>query len=277
MRNFLFSIGLLLTFCTPKAQDINGIWKGRLTQEPGGCFPVYNIELQIQVTGTKITGVSYHYSDTSSFVKEDFEGVYNKETGEININEIKVITFQVPSDCVPCIKKYLLTFHKQNAEEQLRGTWNGITMGNSIACPPGTMVLNRVNKSEFKQEPKLPEILVTRKNELVKEIKVDTGNIRLDFYDNGIIDGDTISVYVNNMPVVSNKMLTAKPITVNVKVDLKRTVQEVIMVGENLGTIPPNTALMIVTAGNKRYQLNLSSDEKRNAMVRFIYEKPASQ
>jgi hypothetical protein len=46
------------------------------------------------------------------------------------------------------------------------------------------------------------------------------------------------------------------------------------MVGENLGSIPPNTALMIVTAGNKRYQLYLTSDNQKNAMVRFVYEKP---
>ena len=147
-------------------------------------------------------------------------------------------------------------------------------MSNKAICPPGTIVLNRTIESAFKQEPKLPPALVNRKAELVKEIKVDTGTIRLDFYDNGQIDGDTISVYVNNMPVVSNRLLMTKPVTVFVKIDLKRTQQEVIMVGENLGSIPPNTALMIVHTGEKRYQLYLSSDEQKNAMVRFIYENP---
>ena len=52
--------------------------------------------------------------------------------------------------------------------------------------------------------------------------------------------------------------------------------EELIMVGENMGTIPPNTALMIVYANDKRYQLYLTSDETKNAMVRFIYEKPAA-
>jgi len=47
-----------------------------------------------------------------------------------------------------------------------------------------------------------------------------------------------------------------------------------IMVGENLGSIPPNTALMIVNAGEKRYQVYLASDNKKNAMVRFIYDRP---
>jgi hypothetical protein len=78
------------------------------------------------------------------------------------------------------------------------------------------------------------------------------------------------------MPLVSKKMLTTKPVSITIRIDLKRTEQELIMVGENLGTIPPNTALMIVYAGDKRYQLYLTSDEQKNAMVRFIYEKPVA-
>jgi hypothetical protein len=269
----VFAIALLCT-SVASAQNINGIWKGKLVQDPGGCFPTYNIELQISMAGTKITGVSYHYSDTSNFVKEDFEGMYDQTAKSISIDEIKVLNFHVPTECVPCIKKYFLTYHTGGNEEQLRGSWGGTTMTNKASCPPGTIVLTRTLTPDFKPEFKLPPTLTQRKNELVKEIKVDTGTIKLDFYDNGIIDGDTISVYVNNMPVVSNRMLTAKPITTYVKIDLHRTMQEVIMVGENLGTIPPNTALMIVTAGDKRYQLYLVSDEQKNAMVRFIYEKP---
>ncbi len=264
-----------------RAQDINGIWKGKLVMEPGGCFPVYNIELQLQVAGTKITGVSYHYSDTSNYVKETFEGDYRKDSNSILITELGVTTFHIPGDCVPCIKKYSLSYHKGGGnvvtEEQLRGSWSGKTMDGKTACPPGTIVLTRFDKSTFKPELKLPPLLTNRKAELVKEIKVDTGTIKLDFYDNGIIDGDIISVYVNNVQVISNKMLGVKPISMTVKIDLNRHEQEVIMVGENMGTIPPNTALMIVYANDKRYQLYLTSDEQRNAMVRFIYENPLTK
>ena len=243
-----------------------------LVMEPGGCFPVYNIEFQLQIAGTRITGSSYHYSDTTNYVKEEFEGIYDPVTRTLNIEEQKVSVYRIPPDCIPCIKKYLLTYHTDGREEQLRGSWTGKTMDNKSTCPSGSIVMTRIQKPAF--TPALPPALIERKNELVKEIFVDTGNIKLDFYDNGQIDGDTISVYVNNSVVVSSRMLTAKPVTIYVKIDFTRPEQEVIMVGENLGSIPPNTALMMVNAGDKRYQLYLTSDEKKNALVRFIYKKP---
>lgn len=280
IRQFIISVCLLAGLFA-SSQDINGIWKGKLIMAPSGCFPVYNIELQLQVAGTRITGTAYHFSDSLNYVKENFEGVHNRDSNQIVIKEIGIVTFKIKEDCVPCIKTYILKYHRGGGnvvtEEQLRGTWatpTGKAMDGKTICEPGTIVLTRFEKATFKPELRLPPSLTKRKAELVKEIKVDTGSIKIDFYDNGQIDGDTISVYVNNMPVVSNRMLKTQPISLTVKIDPLRPLQEVIMVGENLGSIPPNTALMIITAGTKRYQLYLTSDEQKNAMVRFVYEKP---
>lgn len=263
---------------TVAAQDINGIWKGKLVMAPGGCFPVYNIELQIKNSGTTITGSAYHFSDSANYVRENFQGIYKKDSNLISIQENGIITFRIKEDCVPCVKNYSLSYHRgsQNVtEEQLRGTWTGKATDGKTPCEPGTIVLTRIIRSTFAAN--LPKTLTERKAELVREIKVDSGNIRLDFYDNGIVDGDTISVYVNDMPTVSRKILSAKPVSTSVRVDQQRPIQEVIMVGENMGTIPPNTALMIINAGDKRYQLYLTSDDKKNAMVRFVYERPLAK
>jgi hypothetical protein len=276
MIRLLFLLSMIVCAGLANAQNnINGIWKGTVVMAPGACFPVYNIELQIQAAGTKITGTAYHFSDSLNYVRENFEGTYTADSNTMQIQEIGIITFKIKEDCVPCVKNYKLTYHKGSGpEEQIRGSWTGKATDGKTTCDPGSIILIRYDKSVFKQEVKLPPALTKRKAELVKEIKVDTGTIKIDFYDNGQIDGDTISVYVNNMPSVTQKHLSAKPVSINIKIDLKRTEQEVIMVGENLGTIPPNTALMIVNAGDKRYQLYLTSDEKKNAMVRFIYEDP---
>ena len=50
--------------------------------------------------------------------------------------------------------------------------------------------------------------------------------------------------------------------------------QELTMVAENLGRIPPNTSLMIVEAGDQRFQVRITSSEQNNAVVRFKYRKP---
>lgn len=254
-----------------QSQAIGGLWKGRLVMEPGGCFPVYNIEFQVHVlNGVRITGTSYHYSDTSNYVKEEFEGYIDTSKKNMTIQDMQVSVFKIPADCVPCLKNYVLTYHTDGREEQLRGTWTGKMMDGKNICPSGSITLTRIQKSAF--APPVPPALANKTNELVKEIFVDTGNIRLDFYDNGQIDGDTISVYVNNEPVVSSRMLTAKPVSIFIRIDALETGKDVIMVGENLGSIPPNTALMIVHTAGKRYQLYLTSDEKKNSMVRFIYQ-----
>ena len=248
----------LLAICALSAQGIAGIWRGTLTQGPGGCFRVYNIELQIELRGNNITGASYHYSDITNYVKEEFNGNYNPDNNVLKINEQKVLTFRVPSDCIPCIKQYSLVYEKVDTKEVLTGEWGGVTMNSYALCPPGKITLYRVAESDF------------------KEIKVDTGVIHLDFYDNAQIDGDIISVLLNDKPLISKQMLSAKPIKLEITVDQVNTEQQVTMVAENQGDIPPNTALLIVTAGEKRYQLYLSSTDKKNAQVRFIYEKPES-
>ena len=122
-----------------------------------------------------------------------------------------------------------------------------------------------------KPVPPPPTVLKERKNELFKTFNVSQRIIEISFYDNGEVDGDTISVYNNNRLVASRRGLSAQPITIKVELNDDEPQQEVVMVAENLGSIPPNTALMIVKAGDLRYTLNLSSSEQKNAMVRFVY------
>ena len=239
------------------AQNLGGTWRGKLTQGPGGCFPVYFIEMQIKVEGLKVYGSSYHFSDVNNFVKENFEGVVDSKNKTVTIQETGPTTFHVPPDCIPCIKRYTLAFAQVRDSQTLSGDWGGRMMNSQVSCPPGKIILTKEASSIF------------------NEIKVDTGNLRLDFYDNAEIDGDTLSVSVDNQMAVSHQRLSAKPITVNIRIDFVKTDHEVVMIAENEGAIPPNTALLIVTAGDKRYRLFLSSDvDQKKVLVRFIYEKP---
>ena len=117
--------------------------------------------------------------------------------------------------------------------------------------------------------PPPPRDLATRTNTLVKQIETEAGEIRIDLYDNGEIDGDTVSIYHNNVLIKANARLTQKPTTLRIVVDADHPHHELVMVAENLGSIPPNTSLMIITAGAKRYQVFISSNEQKNAKVIF--------
>ena len=259
MKKSVLIIVLIWISCgTSYAQDISGFWKGSLTI-PNACFATNDIEIQITLDGNIITGNSYHYRDIDNYIKKNTSGSYDRASKTVSLNEVDVTTYHIPTRCIICIKNYRLHYSKEGNKEILTGEWTGNILGiDGGACGPGTLTLYRIKESAFKAIP---------------EIAVDTGQIRLDFYDNGVVDGDSITVLANNKVIVSNHRLTAKPGTAFIKIDEQTPFQEIEMIAENLGSIVPNTALLIITAGNKRYQLFLSSTEQKSAKVRFVYDK----
>jgi hypothetical protein len=126
-----------------------------------------------------------------------------------------------------------------------------------------------VSKSVKKIFPPPPPVLRMRENALEKRIITGAGEIRIDLYDNGEIDGDTVSIYHNNVLLKSRARLTQNPITLRIAINAEQPHHELIMVAENLGSIPPNTSLMVVNVGNNRYEVRISSNEQKNAKVVF--------
>ncbi|MCU7547542.1 hypothetical protein OCK74_00375 [Chitinophagaceae bacterium LB-8] len=112
-----------------------------------------------------------------------------------------------------------------------------------------------------------PQVLRSRANPLIRLIEAKPGELTISLYDNGEVDGDTVSIYHNNKLIVSKARLSQKPITFQLKVDATQPYHELIMVADNLGSIPPNTSLMIVTANDKIYKVFISSSEQKNARV----------
>ena len=121
---------------------------------------------------------------------------------------------------------------------------------------------------------KITESFDKRKAVLNRELLVESDSVRLSFYDNGEIDGDSISVFVNHQLVLSHQGLEAKAFNIYLHLDSTRELTEVSMFAENLGSIPPNTALMIVTDGKNRYEVFLSSSLTENATVELRRKRP---
>ena len=241
-------------------QDISGYWKGTLSMR--GCFPENNIELQINSKGNIVAGDSYHYQDIDNYVKKRFRGSFDRATKKLSVQEGLVTTYHIPQRCVICVKNFELVYSREGKVETLKGQWSGNVLNSMQSCDGGSIILTRIRESAFKEIP---------------EIKVDTGTIRLDFYDNAQIDGDSITVLVDKQVVLTHQRLSAKPLTTYVRVDLDNTFHEIEMVAENLGSIPPNTAILIITAGKDRHMLSLSSSEIKSARVRIVYDVDGSK
>ena len=108
-----------------------------------------------------------------------------------------------------------------------------------------------------------------RNYEVIKTIEVTGALIKVDIYDNGQIDGDTVSIFLNEKLLVPPKMLTANPISLSINLSEEDDTYDLIMFAESLGSIPPNTAFMIITTSTSRYEINISSTEQTSGAIRF--------
>lgn len=114
--------------------------------------------------------------------------------------------------------------------------------------------------------------LADRASVLLGTYHISSPDILIELFDNGEIDGDRVSVYHNNENIVSNQTLGLKAITLNVHADTAHREHEFVMIAENLGTIPPNSALMRITAGKQTYKLTVNTDLKTNARIVLYYD-----
>ncbi len=103
-------------------------------------------------------------------------------------------------------------------------------------------------------------------------LKVQDTLLRLWLYDNAIIDDDTITLFVNKKPVLRQQRISDKPIVLEIPLTEPGKPVEILMQAENLGSIPPNTALMIVECGRRRYEVRLSAGFEKHAVLIITYE-----
>lgn len=104
-----------------------------------------------------------------------------------------------------------------------------------------------------------------RKEHQQQTVTVSSDSLMLSFYDNGVVDGDSVSVYLNDQPVITTKLTstaTKKSIYIGGMDEVK-----ILLVAENLGSIPPNTGLLIIREGDKTYQVNFTADMQTNASI----------
>src|SRR6187399_388330 len=134
-----------------------------------------------------------------------------------------------------------------------------------------------VQKTEQKQltvKKTIEEEFKIREKIIATDIPITGDSIELSFYDNAEIDGDSISLFLNNKLIFQHIRLTAVAYTIKLPVNELNESNELVMVAENLGSIPPNTSYMLAIVDNRRYEAMLKSTEESSAVIRLTKRNP---
>ena len=283
MKNIIVALGLIWSVGT-QAQDVVGYWYGNANIKNGGSANNYMIELILKQNKNNVEGIINYYF-RNSFRSFKLNGYYTPQSRQLNVYNIPVTYFASTSTMeVDCAMDMNATLRVAKIGSNLNGRFSGKPQYRNV-CPeiffdlklykgadqdsiltalknfketyqvwrPSAQdtavaatiinrpVVNYVVSNQFKEREKV----------ITDEITVESDSIQVDFYDNGEIDGDSISIFYNDKLIAFNRLLSAKAIHFSVGLDPTKDLNEITMFADNLGTIAPNTALMLVYDGKK--------------------------
>ncbi len=179
-----------------------------------------------------------------------------------------------------CIKNTALQFTLTGDKMKLEGPWSGFienTTSEKGRCAEGTILLERLLP---KQEPlKLapssetpilkPEEkyhnLTGRPVEVQRIVDVRSNNIQLKMWDNGVVDGDILTLYLNGEVLVEQFRLSKRKSIIEIQLESAENV--LILHADDLGDLPPNTVAVTIDDGEKEQLLMLTSNLKESGAV----------
>lgn len=290
-----------------KSQSVFGYWYGYANVKTNSSANNYLVELVLQPEKNYVKGIlNYYFKNTYRSIQ--VKGNYNSSTRELNLYDIPIVYHgSISTFEVFCTMNLRGTLRVAKAGSNIAGSFISLpdykytcadikfNLTHNADISKKDSVLQAI--SEYKEnyqvwEPTYSDTTVAvniiprkvvnyvveqeytkRKNVVVQEIEVGSDSLRVDVYDNGEIDGDIISVFYNQQLIMNNQKLTHKSIHIDIQLDSTREVNEITMFAENLGLIPPNTALLIVHDGKKQYDIRLSSNMEKNATIRIRRRK----
>ena len=308
MRPIFFFALVALPFFS-SSQSLSGSWYGKAQVLTGGSHNDYLTELIIKQKGDEIEGILGYYFRNgykSVFIRGRYNKARREITvknvpityylatsidgvdctmdfaGGLSISKVQsrlegsfVTIARYKYTCPEIRVLYTLDQNEYNQDSLIRNSiarklWEPAK--EDLVISPSEPAIKKTTDTVARVQPtdkSLEESFKKRNNVLSKELEVNSDSVRISFYDNGDIDGDSISVFVNNQPVLTKQSLTAQALNIYLKLDSTKAVNEISMFAENLGIYPPNTALMVVNDGEHRYEVYLSSNLSQNAVVRL--------
>lgn len=172
-----------------------------------------------------------------------------------------------------CIKSGDLNFRRDGSRLILEGSWSGYIEGytkETGACASGRLYLEKpvmtetiIRHQKAIQKPYESESQRTVKIERVLE--VSRPNIKLKVWDNGTVDGDVVTLFLNGERILNDHRVTKRKI--GIPVTLQQEANFLILHAEDLGDISPNTVAVAVDDGVKEQIIILSSNLEESGAV----------
>ena len=307
MKKPFLIAGLLFTLQL-FSQSPTGYWYGAANVKLKNTYSNYLVELILEQDKNNVKGVlNYFFKNTYRSIP--IRGTYNSATRLIYISNIPVSYYgSYYNRDVDCAMNFAATLRVSQVSSVLKGSFLS-KPEYKYTCPEilFTLKLNTdsLSQDSVKQAIKVlketyqvwspsetdtiaavriqPRNVVNyvvsnqykqREKVIAEELTVDADSVKVDFYDNGEIDGDSISVFLNDKLIAFNRILSTRSVHFDIPLDSTREVNEITMFADNLGAIPPNTALMLVNDGKKRYEIRLTSNLEKSATIKIRKRKP---
>jgi hypothetical protein len=139
--------------------------------------------------------------------------------------------------------------------------------------PAEDFVYAELKKSERKLKP-AAEMVAERTSVPSETIYFKSDSLVLALYDNGEVDGDTVSVIMNGEIIIEKQVLKSAAFkkTIYLAPDESDSVL-LVLYAENLGLYPPNTGLLIVKDGEESFYVRFKADYDQNAAI-LLRRKP---
>ncbi|MEO7307531.1 MAG: N-acetylmuramoyl-L-alanine amidase [Ferruginibacter sp.] len=242
-----------LDFNTPEGRTIAAIYAKRYQERSDRLATMVNEE--VDQTGRQALGVSQRQKGIWVLQATNMPAILI-ETGFINNPEDEqyINSDKGQQELAESITKAVQRY-KQQVEH---------TNGTATTAQPVTNADKKVAEAPLAFEKRIIKD--------TKTIEVKSSKVKVDLYDDGDIDNDIVSVYFNRDLVVDKKTLTASAHSFTLNLEPNSN-NELVLYADNLGSIPPNTALMVITDGTTRHEIRLSADLKNNASIRFELKK----
>lgn len=141
--------------------------------------------------------------------------------------------------------------------------------------PPSAPAAKPVaQKPQVVIDPTAAVDIAKRKVETIKALYFKSDSLTLTLYDNGEVDGDTVSVIMNGNIIMAKVGLTTNAVKKTIYTNqIEGDSIQLVMYAESLGTLPPNTGLLIVNDGGDRYEIRFSGDMQKSSAIVFRRRK----